>query len=85
MLHHNSTTITPKAQHANISYDSNSCFANYMNSHIGVASHDNGRYVASTNTYVDNGPHLIYHNSGYHVQEPMSTMNSSSLIATSNT
>ena len=36
-----------------------------MNSHVGVATHDNSRYVASTNAYIVNGPHHIYHNPGY--------------------
>jgi len=36
-----------------------------MNSHAGVATHDNSRYVASTNAYSVNGPHHIYHNPGY--------------------
>jgi hypothetical protein len=66
VLHRFTTTITPEPRYANIYYDSNSYFANSMNSHVGVA---NSRYVASANTYVDNGPHPIYHNS--YVQEPI--------------
>jgi len=57
----------PKVQLANISYDSNNYFASPMNSRAGVATHDNSRYVASTNAYIVNGPHhiYIYHNPGY--------------------
>ena len=50
----------PKVQLANISYDSNNYFASPMNSRAGVATHDNSRYVASTNAYIVNGPHHIY-------------------------
>ena len=55
----------PQVQLANISYDSNNYFASPMNSHADVATHDNNRYVASTNAYIVNGPHHIYHNPGY--------------------
>ena len=43
----------------NTSYDSNNYFASAMNSHVGVASHNDTRYIASANTCVDNGPHHI--------------------------
>jgi hypothetical protein len=55
-----------------------------MNSHVDVASHNNRRYVASTNTYIANDLHHTYHNSRYYCQEPISTMNSLSFDATGN-
>lgn len=64
----------PEVQLANTSYDSNCYFANCMNSHIGVASHNDSRYVASADTYVVNVLHHTNHNSGYYAEEPMSTM-----------
>ena len=54
-----------------------------MNSHVGVASHNDTRYVASANTFV-NTPHHTHHNYEYYAQEPMSTVNSSNFDATSN-
>ena len=41
----------PKVQLANTSHDYNNYFASNMNSHVGVASYDNTRYVASANTF----------------------------------
>ena len=52
-----------------------------MNSHVGVASYNSNRYIASANAF-DNGPHHTYPR--YYGQEPMSTMNSSSFYSTSN-
>ena len=54
-----------------------------MNSHVGVASHNDTRYVASADTFV-NAPHHTHHSYGYYGQEPVSTMNSSSFNFTSN-
>jgi hypothetical protein len=54
-----------------------------MNSHVGVASHNGSRYVASDDTFV-NAPHCMHHNHGYYGQEPMSTLNSLSFSTTSN-
>jgi hypothetical protein len=52
-----------------------------MNSHVGVASYNSNRYIASTNAF-DNGPHHMH--PGYYGQEPMSTMNSSNFNFTNN-
>jgi hypothetical protein len=57
-------------------------FVSTMNSHVGVATHNDSRYVASANYYVDNGPHHTL--PGYYGQESMSTINSSSFNFTSN-
>lgn len=54
-----------------------------MNSRVGVASHNNTRYVASTNTFV-NAPHHRHHNCASYGQEPMSTVHSLNFNATSN-
>jgi hypothetical protein len=54
-----------------------------MNSHVGVASHNDTRYVALANTF-DNDSHHTHHNYGYHGQELMSTVNSLNFDATSN-
>ena len=72
----------PKVQLANASYDSNNYFASSMNSHVGVASYNDTRYVTSANTF-DNAPHYTHHNYKYYGQEPMSTVNSLSFNATS--
>ena len=52
-----------------------------MNSHVGVASYNSNRYVASANDF-DNGPRHTH--PGYYGQEPVSTMNSLSFNFTSN-
>ena len=62
----------PEVQLTNISYDSNNYFASFMNSHVGVASYNDTRYVTSANTFIK-----------YHDQEPMSTVNYLSFNATS--
>ena len=54
-----------------------------MSSHVGVASHNDIRYVASADTFV-NTSHHTHHNYEYYGQEPMSIVNSSSFDATSN-
>jgi hypothetical protein len=54
-----------------------------MNSHVGVASHNDTRYVASANTFV-NAPHHTHYNYGYYGQKSMSIVNSLSFNATSN-
>jgi hypothetical protein len=54
-----------------------------MNSHVGVASHNDTRYVASANILVS-APYHTHNNYGYYGQEPMSIINSSSFDATSN-
>jgi hypothetical protein len=61
-----------KVQLSNASYGSNCYFASPIYSHVGVASHNNSIYVASTNAY------------GYHDQELMSILNSLGFNATSN-
>jgi hypothetical protein len=70
-------------QLANASYDLNSYFASSMSSHVGVASCNNSRYVASADSF-DNTSHHTHHNYGYCGQEPMSIVTSSSFNATSN-
>jgi hypothetical protein len=72
-----------EVQLANASYDPNGYFASHISSHVGVASCNDTRYVASADTF-DNVPHHTHNNYGYHGQEPMSTMNSLSFDATSN-
>jgi hypothetical protein len=72
-----------EVQLANASYDSNGYFASHISSHVGVASCNDTRYVASADTF-DNVPHHTHNNNGYHGQEPMSTMNSLSFDAPSN-
>jgi hypothetical protein len=54
-----------------------------MISHVGVASHNDTRYVLSANIF-DNASHHTHHNYGYHGQEPMSIVNSLNFDATSN-
>ena len=54
-----------------------------MNSHVGVASYNDTRYVTSANTF-DNAPHYTHHNYEYSGQEPIHVVNSSSFDATSN-
>ena len=73
----------PEVQRANASYGSNNYFVSSMNSHVGVASYNDTRYVTSANTF-DNAPHYTHHNYKYYGQEPMSTVNSLSFNATSN-
>ena len=62
-------------QLANASYDSNNYFASSMNSHVGIASNNDTRYVTSASTF-DNAPHYTHHNYKYYGQQPMSTANS---------
>jgi len=73
----------PEVQLASTSYDSYSYFTSDMNSHVGVASYNDTRYVTSTNTFV-NAPHNTHHDYKYYGQEPMSAMNSLNFDATSN-
>ena len=54
-----------------------------MSSHVDVASHNDTRYVASADNFV-NAPHHTHHSYGYYGQEPMQVVNSSSFNATSN-
>ena len=54
-----------------------------MNSHVGVASYNDTKYVTSASTF-DIVPHYTHHNYKYYGQEPMSTVNSLSFNATSN-
>jgi hypothetical protein len=63
----------PKVQLANTSHDYNNYFASNMNSHVGVASYNNSRYVASANIFDE-----------YHDQEPMFAENSLSLNSSGN-
>ena len=53
-----------KVQHANAFNDSNSYFASAMNPHVGVASHNDTRYIASANTFV-NTSHHTHHNTSH--------------------
>ena len=55
----------PEVQLANASYDPNNYFASSMSSHVDVASHNDTRYVASVDTFV-NSPNHTYHNYGYY-------------------
>jgi hypothetical protein len=73
----------PEVQLANASYDSNNYFASFMISHVGVASHNDTRYVASADILV-NAPHHTHNNYGYYGQETMSIVIFSSFDATSN-
>lgn len=79
-IHH----VTPEVQLVNTPCDYNSYFASSMNSHIGVVSHNDGRYTASANTYVAHVHHHTYHNSRYHAEKPRSIMNSLNFNAASN-
>jgi hypothetical protein len=54
-----------------------------MNSHVGVSSHNDTRYVPSADIFVS-APHHTHNNYGYYGQEPMSIVNSLSFDATSN-
>ena len=72
----------PEVQLAHASYGYKNYFASNMNSHVGVASHNSNRHVASANYYVNNDPHHAH--PGYYGEEPMSTLNSSSSNFTSN-
>jgi hypothetical protein len=67
----------PKVQLANTSYDSNGYFVSHISSHVGVASCNDIRYVASADTF-DNAS---YHTHG---QESMSTLSSLNFDVTSN-
>ena len=73
----------PEVQLAHAFYGYKNYFASNMNSHVGVASHNDTRYVALANTFV-NTPHHTHHNYEYYGQKPMSIVNSSSFDATSN-
>jgi hypothetical protein len=73
----------PKVQLANTSYDPNGYFASHISSHVGVASCNDTKYVASADTF-DNASHHTHHIYGYHGQESMSTLNSLNFDATSN-
>jgi hypothetical protein len=68
------------------SYDPNSYFASHISSHIGVASCNDTRYVASADTF-DNVPHHTHNNNGYHGQEqhvnPCSSAISSQYVVSS--
>jgi hypothetical protein len=54
-----------------------------MSCHVGVASCNDTRYVASTDSF-DNASNHTHHNYEYYGQEPMSIINSSNFDATSN-
>jgi hypothetical protein len=56
-----SNYINPEVQLANISYNSNNYFASSMSSYVGVASHNDIRYVVSANIFV-NAPHHTHYN-----------------------
>jgi hypothetical protein len=73
----------PEVQLANTSYDPNGYFASHISSYVSVASCNDTRYVASADTF-DNASHHTHNNYGYHGQEPMHVVNSSSFDATSN-
>ena len=47
----------PEVQLAHASYGYKNYFASNMNSHVGVASHNDSRYAASANIYVVNDLH----------------------------
>jgi hypothetical protein len=55
----------PKVQLANTSYDPNGYFASHINSHVGVASCNDTKYVASADTF-DNASHHTHHIYEYH-------------------
>jgi hypothetical protein len=63
----------PEVQLANASNGYSNYFASDINSHVGVASYDNPRYVASANTFDE-----------YYDQEPMCAENSLSYNSSSN-
>jgi hypothetical protein len=50
----------PKVQLANTSYDPNGYFASHISSHVGVASCNDTKYVASADTF-DNASHHTHH------------------------
>ena len=58
----------PEVQLAHASYGYKNYFASNMNSHVGVASYNSNRYIASANAF-DNSPHHTHH--GYYGQELM--------------
>jgi hypothetical protein len=72
-----------EVQLVNASYDPNGYFASHISSHVGVASCNDTRYVASADTF-DNVPYHTHNNYRYHGQELMSTINPLSFDATSN-
>jgi hypothetical protein len=73
----------PEVQLLNASYDPNGYFASHISSHVGVASCNDTRYVASADTF-DNASHHTPNNYGYHGQEPLHVVNYLSFDATSN-
>jgi hypothetical protein len=79
---HNTTTNNPRRSlqihHRNL------IIILHMNSHVDFASHNNIRYFALNNYYVDNILHHMHHNVGYYVQELLSTINYLGFNATSN-
>ena len=58
----------PEVQLANASYGSNNYFPSDINSHVGVASYDDTRYVASADILVS-APHHTHNNYGYYSQD----------------
>jgi hypothetical protein len=54
-----------------------------MSSHVGVASCNDIRYIASTNLF-DNASHHTHHNYRYYGQDPMSIINFLNVDTTSN-
>lgn len=50
-------------------------FVSFLNSHIGVASHIDNRYIEQDDTYVVNGLYHTRHNSRNYGQELITTMN----------
>jgi hypothetical protein len=54
-----------------------------MNYHVGVARHNDTKYVASADILFS-APHHTHNNYGYYGQEPISIVNSLSFDATSN-
>jgi hypothetical protein len=66
MLHHSTTTTTLRySLEIHHMILANCYFACFMNSHIGVASHNDSRYVVSADTYVVNGLHHRHQISRY--------------------
>ena len=62
----------PEVRLENTSYDFNSYFASFMNSHVHVASRIGNENVASANVYSIIGSHHASYNSDYYMQKPMS-------------
>jgi hypothetical protein len=73
----------PKVQLANTSYGPNNYFASSINSHVGVDSCNDTRFVTSADTFDNASPHT-HHIYGFHGQKPMSIVNYLSFDATSN-